>query len=120
MMTVQQVLTHALHLAGELTEQQSLMLEVLCNASTSALKARLREGLTPDDCGSDFVTAAALMALAALENVSKDVPMEQITAGDFTIRKGSVSHDAAADCLRSQAEQIMAPYLMDRFSFQGV
>ena len=44
--------------------------------------------------------------------------MEQISAGDFTIKKGS--RDAASNCLRSQAELMIAPYLKDRFSFKGV
>ena len=117
---IQQVFDFALQLAGELTQQQSRILEALCKASISTLTARLRDGLMPADCGEDFVTAAGLMALAAMAGASTDVPTEQITAGDFTIRKGSVSHDAAANCLHSQAEQIMAPYLMDSFSFQGV
>ena len=43
MMLTQQVLTHALLLAGDVTEQQSRILEVLCEAATSSLKARLRE-----------------------------------------------------------------------------
>lgn len=120
MMVAQQVLNFALQLAGAVTEQQSKMLEVLCMTSTAALTARLRSGLTPEDCGNDFVTAAGLMALAALAGVSADVPTEQITAGDFSVRKGTVSYDGAAAGLQAQAEQIMAPYLVDRFSFQGV
>lgn len=120
MMLAEQVLAHALLLAGTVTEQQSRMLEVLCEASTSSLKARLRDGLTPDDCKADFIASASLMALAALAGVSKDVPVEQITAGDFSIKKGSVSYDAASNCLRNQAELMMAPYLKDRFSFRGV
>ena len=117
---IQQVFTLAKQLAGELTEQQSRILEALCGASASALTARLRDGIAPEDCGNDFVTAAGLMALAALAGVSAEVPTEQITAGDFTVRKGSVRYDSVADCLRAQAEQIMVPYVMDRFSFQGV
>ena len=46
--------------------------------------------------------------------------VEQITAGDFTIRKGAVSHDAASNCLRNQAEMMISPYLKDRFSFRGI
>ena len=120
MSLAQQVYTHALLLAGDVAEHQSRMLEVLCGAVVSSLQARLREGLTPDDCKADFIVAASLMALAALASVSEDVPVEQISAGDFTIRKGAVSHDAASNCLRNQAELMIAPYLKDRFSFQGV
>ena len=120
MMIAEQGYAHALLLAGERTDQQSRTLEVLCTAAASSLKARLREGLTPEDCEADFIASASLMALAALAGVSSDVPVEQITAGDFTIRKGALSYDAAANCLRSQAELMMAPYLKDRFSFRGV
>lgn len=120
MMLNEQVFANALLLAGEVTEQQSRILEVLCNASTSSLKMRLRDGLTPDDCKADFIASASLMALAALAGVSGDVPVEQITAGDFTIRKGTISYDAASNCLRNQAELMMASYLKDNFSFRGV
>lgn len=120
MMLNEQVFANALLLAGEVTEQQSRILEVLCNTSTSSLKMRLRDGLTPDDCKADFIASASLMALAALAGVSGDVPVEQITAGDFTIRKGTISYDAASNCLRNQAELMMAPYLKDNFSFRGI
>ena len=84
------------------------------------MTARLRDGLRPEDCKADFIVAASLMALAALASVSEEVPVEQISAGDFTIRKGAVSHDAASNCLRNQAEMMISPYLKDRFSFRGI
>ena len=120
MTLTEQVLAHALLLAGEATDQQPRILEVLCEATTSSLKSRLRDGLTPDDCKADFIASASLMALSALAGVSGEVPVEQITAGDFTIKKGTVSYDAASNCLRNQAELMIAPYLKDRFSFRGV
>ena len=120
MMLAEQVYAHAVTLAGEVTEQQSKVLEVLCSTCAVSLTARLRDGLTPQDCETDFITAASLMALAALAGVSGEVPVEQITAGDFTIRKGSMNYDAAAGVLRAQAQALMAPYLKDRFTFLGV
>ena len=114
----QQVYTQAILLAGELTEHQMAVLEALCTAGTAALTAKLREGLTPADCRADFVAAASLMALAALDELDEDRNVEQITAGDLTIRKGSRA--AAANCLRTQAELMMAPYMRDGFLFQGV
>jgi hypothetical protein len=120
MSLTEQVYTHALLLAGDAAEHQSRMLEALCGAVVSSLQARLREGLTPDDCEADFIVAASLMALAALASVSEEVPVEHISAGDFTIRKGAVSHDAAANCLRNQAEMMIGPYLKDRFLFRGI
>ena len=114
----QQVYTQAILLAGELTEHQMAVLEALCTAGSAALTAKLREGLTPADCRADFVAAASLMALAALDELDEDRNVEQITAGDLTIRKGSRA--AAANCLRTQAELMMAPYMRDGFLFRGV
>ena len=115
-----QVLAQALLLAGELTERQQMVLGALCTATTASLHARLREGLTAEDCKADFIAAASLLALAALAGVAEDVPVEQITVGDVTVRKGAANHDAASNCLRAQAELMIAPYLKDHFAFLGV
>lgn len=114
----EQVYAQAAVLAGELSVRQSLILEALSRASAASLTARLREGLTPEDCKADFIAAASLLSLAALNGVDEDAAVEQITAGDLTIKKGS--RDAAANCLRAQAELMITPYLKDRFSFLGV
>ena len=45
--------------------------------------------------------------------------LEQITAGDLTIRK-SGNADPASNVLRNQAQLMIAPYLKDRFCFRGV
>lgn len=113
-----QVLTQALLLAGELNDRQQAVLGALCMATTAALSARLRDGLRPEDCKADFIAAASLLALADMNRIGEDSSVEQITAGDFTIRKGS--GDAASNCLRAQAELMIAPYLKDRFCFRGV
>ena len=114
----EQVYAQAALLAGELSDRQMVILHALCAASAASLAARLREGLPPEDCKADFVAAASLLALAAMNGMAEDAAVEQITAGDLTIRKGS--HDAAANCLRAQAELMITPYLKDRFSFLGV
>ena len=119
MMTAQ-VYSRALSLAGALEERQKQALEAFCGVCISGLNGRLRSGLTPDDCGDDFITAAGLMALAAMEQVAADAPVSQIVAGDFTVKKDTVSREAASACLMQQAERIMAPYLKDRFAFLGV
>ena len=46
----EQVFAQAALLAGELDCRQQDLLSILCAASTSTLTARLREGLTPEDC----------------------------------------------------------------------
>ena len=115
-----QVLAQAMLLAGDLSERQQIVLGALCTASTASLNARLREGLTAEDCKADFIASASLLALAALAGISEDVPEEQVTVGDFSVKKGKVSRDAASNCLRAQAELMMTPYLKDSFSFMGV
>ncbi len=113
-----QVLTDATLLSMELGYENREMLDALCTASTASLSARLREGLTPEDCKTEFITAASLLALAALNSVSSGLGLEQIVAGDLTLRRSSA--DAASRCLQTQAEMLIAPYLKDRFAFQGV
>ena len=114
----EQVFAQAALLAGQLEGSRLEMLDVLCTASVASLTARLRPGLTPEDCKSDFVAAASLYALAALNEVGDTDRLEEISAGDLTLRKSSA--DAAANCLRNQAEIMIVPYLKDRFSFRGV
>lgn len=114
----EQVLAQAMLLAGELTDQQTEILNALCTATTASLSARLRDGLTPEDCKADFIAASSLLALAAMSGVEDGAKTEQITAGDFTIRKQY--SNAASNCLRAQAELMILPYLKDNFSFVGV
>lgn len=118
MTLTQQVQVQALLLAGELDARQQEILKALCGAVSAGLRARLRDGLSPEDCKADFIAAASLMALAALNSVDENARVEQITAADFTVRKSS--SDAASHCLQAQAELMMAPYLKDRFAFMGV
>ena len=114
----EQVFAQAALLAGQLEGSRLEMLDVLCTASVASLTARLRPGLTPEDCKADFVAAASLYALAALNEVGDTDRLEEISAGDLPLRKSSA--DAAANCLRNQAEIMIVPYLKDRFSFRGV
>lgn len=117
----EQVYAQAALLAGQLESGQAEILNALCTASTASLAARLKEGLRPEDCKADFIAAASLFALAALNSVKDDTQLEQISAGDLTIRRsGGNGSDAASNCLRNQAELMIAPYLKDSFAFLGV
>lgn len=118
MILYDQVLAQALLLAGELDEKQTNLLRALCTASSVSLAARLREGLSPEDCKADFIAAASLFALAALGSVEDMAQVEQMRIGDVTLQ--SRSRDAASNCLKNQAELMILPYLKDRFSFRGV
>ena len=115
----EQVYAQAALLAGRREGNQPDLLDVLCMAATASLTARLKEGLRPEDCKADFIAAASLFALAALNSVKDMDSLEQISAGDLTLRKIAPS-DVASNCLRNQAELMIAPYLKDRFSFRGV
>ena len=114
----EQVFAQAALLAGELDDRQTQLLTVLCEASTSSLTSRLREGLSPDDCKADFVAAASLFALAALNSIDSSVDVSEFKAGDLTVKRSGT--DAASRCLQNQAELMIAPYLQDRFHFAGV
>jgi hypothetical protein len=120
MTLTEQVFAQAVLLAGELDERQRDLLSLLCIASTSSLTARLRDGLNPEDCRADFVAAASLFALAAMNDADEQVALEEFKAGDLTVKQNGHSRDAASRCLHHQAELMIMPYLKDRFSFTGV
>lgn len=114
-MTVQELVYAQAVALADVQEQQQALLKLLCNAGVTALEARLREGLTVESCKADFVAAAALYALAALEESGGQV--QEFRAGDLTVKQGG---GAAARCLRRQAELMMMPYLRDGLVFTGV
>ena len=120
MTVAEQVFTQAVLLAGELDGQQTDLLRALSGASASSLASRLREGVTPEDCRGDFVTAASLLALACLSGADSEDGLEEFKAGDLTVKRGGSRKDAASRCLQRQAELLIAPYLKGRFAFQGV
>ena len=118
-MMKQRIFDQAVLLAGEMDKAREDVLYVLCGAWASSLAARLRERMTPEDCGMDFATAAALFALADL-NALEEADVAEFKAGDLTVKRGGSRKDAASRCLQRQAELLIAPYLKDRFAFQGV
>lgn len=95
------------------------LLEALCAAAGAELAGRLREGLTPEDCGDAFRCAAALLAAAGLLPGREAGEAEQFSAGEVSLRTGDGGQ--AASALRRQAEALMAPYWQDDgFAFLGV
>ena len=112
------VYSQAALLAGQLEQRQTELLKVLCHAAVSCLEARLRDGLTADDCKADFVAAASLYALAALNEAGSRVTAEEFKAGDLTVKRSGM--DTSSRCLQRQAELIIQPFLKDSFSFLGV
>ena len=114
------IYAQALLLAGGLEARQEMLLKVLCRSAEVSLAARLREGLAAEDCKADFIAAASLLALGAMNSVNGEESVEQISVGDFSVRTSGNKNDAASNCLRAQAELMIAPYLKDRFAFLGV
>ena len=95
-------------------EAEQALLEALCGAAELAWTARLRAGVTAEDCGAAFACAAAFTAAADLAAGSGGV--ESFTAGEVSVK----TRDAAAE-LRRTAERLMAPYAeAEDFSFKGV
>lgn len=118
MSLTEQIQAQALVLTQDSTDVNLPMLEVFCRSAENSLRQKLRDGITPEDCKADFIAAASLLALAALSETDDLAQVEQISAADMTLRRGSP--DSAACCLRYQAELIMKPYLQDKFVFMGV
>ena len=112
------VFEHTSFLARELAAEKEELLAVACQAAVSSLQARMRDNVRPEDCRSDFIMAAGMYAMAAITELDSLDQVEQLTAGDVTVRRGS--KDGAANYLRTQAEVLMAPYLKQPLVFLGV
>ena len=104
------------------SEAEQPLLTALCEAAEAELARRLREGLTPEDCGGVFPCAAALLAAAGLLPWRSGGDVEQFSAGDVSLRTGGGGQVcAAAAAMRRQAAGMMADYWGDdAFAFLGV
>lgn len=108
----------ALLMVPSLSSESQEMLKAMCQVAEVMLESRLRSNLTTRDCHNQFVTAVALYAVAAMSEVTEMGQMEQITAGDLTLKRKD--DGLAANCLRQQADALMAPYVKLGVAFQGV
>ncbi len=106
----------AMLLAGQLEPTQMELLRLLCQGAVSALRARLRQGITPESCREAFVAAASLYARAALGD---GLDVTEFRAGDLTVKRGAGGQGSFRS-LEAQADRIMAPYVQDRFAFLEV
>ena len=101
---------------GAAEDQQTLLLPLI-EAVSAALEGRLKGGVTPQDCGSAFALAAAMLVMDALELAAGGARVESFTAGDVSIRTGSGGESSA----KAQAERLLAPWLGETgFAFRGV
>jgi len=91
-------------------ETERVLLEPLCAAAESAWRARLREGVTAEDCGEALVCAAAFTAAADLAAGGGGVA--SFSAGDISVRvQDGGARLKAAESLRRSAERLMEPYI---------
>ena len=114
----EQIYAQALLLTQDAEEKKLPLLELLCRSAENSLREKLRDGVSPEDCKADFVASASLYALAAFSELDEEMQMDQVKLGDLTLRRESPN--AAACCLRYQADRIIQPYLKDTFAFMGV
>ena len=113
-----QIFAQALLLSGRMETEQEERLKALCKVVSAALCARLKPGLTPEDCKADFIAAASLYALASLNAMKSGTEPDEIRVGEVMVKPGK--EDAASRALYNQAQLLILPYLQDRFSFRGV
>ena len=103
------------------TDEQ--MLRSLCSAAEQSIKAKLRPGVTVDDCHDSFVCAAAWIAVSYLPEGAQMRQVQSFTVGEVSVTEAeAASVSGAAACLRTQAELLMAPYCASGggFAFLGV
>ncbi len=118
-MTIEeQVVLQAKLMSPALSPEDATVLEAACKAASTWLTFQLRAGLKPEEIGSEFALAAAFVAMAAMSELERGKAPEQFTAGDLTVRRNS--SNAAAECLRTQAKMLMAPYVANKLTFLGV
>ncbi len=97
-------------------EGEMEVLRLLCAGAERELRARLRPGLSPEECGEAFPLAGAWLALAGLEGTREEPA--SFSAGDLTVR--SSGRDRSG-WYREQAWETLRPWMRDEsFSFRGV
>ena len=71
---------------GTVSDGQQAALEALCRAAETEMTGRLRDGVTPEDCGPAFVLGCAWLALSGLAG-GQCGGVSSFTAGSVTIRE---------------------------------
>lgn len=104
----ERILELALAAAGG-GEADKTLLEPLCAAAEGAWLARLRAGVTAEDCGEALPCAAAFTAAADLAAGGDHVA--SFSAGDISVRlEGDGQRADRANSLRQAAERLMEPF----------
>ena len=104
-----------LQLAESLSGANHEKLPLICTAAAQNLQARLRSGVSIDDCRESFVYAAALMSLSIVKTMDDD-RLSGFDAGTLKL-----SFDNRTDQLFVIANRLIAPWrAADDFAFCGV
>lgn len=103
---------------GELSEGEQGVLRTVCEAAQAELTARLRPDVSPEDCGKSLISAACWLAIAIFSAGRQPAEISSFTAGELSLTFGASG--TGAECLRTQAELIMSPYISGGFSVKGV
>lgn len=88
----------------------------LVEAADQSLKLRLREGVSPEDCGKAYTMAVAALAAAAFE---KSLEKDYVT--DFTAGEVKISMEPPKGSFAEAMLKLLRPWLRDEsFSFRSV
>ena len=140
MTLTEQVYAQAQLMHKGLEEEKQALLQALCASAVATVKQRLRDTVEPEDCLSDFIMAAAMYAMAAMNDLGAVRRQEETVEGtentegvgglegeesrESSDRREKVTittldTEAAGNCLRYQAELLMRPYFKQPFVFVG-
>lgn len=97
---------------GQVEPEEEEALSRLCEAAEAELTAKLKKGVSAEDCHGAFIIAAAWMALAGLCISRQEDGITAWSAGEVSVKRGMDAGMQAA-VYRGQAERLMAPYCVD-------
>lgn len=115
--TVDAVYRNAALFVRTQSEEEAQALRTMCAAAADGLRARLRPGLTAEDCPG-FDLAAAWMAIGFFSTGRRADGVRSFTVGDLRFDCGA--ENAAAEALVTQAELLLASKLRDSVAVMGV
>ena len=111
----ERILELALALGGG---EDRALLPPLCATAERAWLARLREGVTAEDCGGAYPLAAAWLAMDWLRCGQGLEGVTALSAGDISVRREG---GGDGESLSRKAFELMTPYFRDEgFVFRGV
>ena len=101
----------------QLGARQEQLLRPLAAAAQEQLAARLRPGVTQEDCGDVFALACAMVAMERLRALEGEDAVTSFTAGQVSIH----CDPSRAGNLERGALRLLSPWLSDGgFAVQGV